>query len=426
MPGSQFSAPPAEEKVPTIVFVGGIDQSTFIRALEHEGYRVDTAPPGADVVKGAVEASASLVILDVSPGNGESLEWCRRLKRDQQAHVIPVIALVRQATWEARMAAAQAGADAVFAQTIEIDRMLHKIDELIGGGFEAETPLVLAVDADQGFLDRLSAVLQQTGFRVLACREPEAIFPSLGTSIPDVVVVGAQCKGMTGLDLYAALKRQDGLHHVPAFFVPESPNPAERLVALGLGIDDYVSRADPNELATRIATRVNRTRFFKKVANRDALTGVLNYRAFMDRMHHEIGRASRYDLPFTLVLLDMDGFKQLNDRFGHLAGNRALQELVVFLRRRVRRSDLIARVGGDEFAVLMIEASKDAIGPKWETLRRAFCETPFQLRNDGDPAQLGFSFGMASWPQDGDALELLIASADSELYRQKERLKPAA
>jgi diguanylate cyclase (GGDEF)-like protein len=426
MSGSPFSAPPAEEQVPTIVFVGGIDQSTFIRALEHEGYRVDIAPPGADVVQRALEVSAALVILDLSADDTEGLEWCRKLKRDQQAHVIPVIALVRQATWEARMAAAQAGPDAVFAQSIEIDRVLHKIDELVGGGFEPEAPLVLAIDADQGFLDRLSAVLQQRGFRLLACREPEAIFRSLGTSIPDVVVVGAQCEGMTGLDLYAALKCQDGLHHVPAFFVPESPNPAERLVALRLGIDDYVSRADLNELVTRIATRVNRTRFFKKVANRDALTGVLNYRAFMDRMHHEIERASRYDLPFTLVLLDMDGFKQLNDRFGHLAGNRALQELVVFLRRQVRKSDLIARVGGDEFAVLMIEASKDAIGMKWETIRRAFCATPFQLRNDGEPAQLGFSFGMASWPQDGDALELLIASADSALYRQKERMKPAA
>jgi diguanylate cyclase (GGDEF)-like protein len=190
-----------------------------------------------------------------------------------------------------------------------------------------------------------------------------------------------------------------------------------------LGIDEYVSHADPNELVTRISTRVNRTRFFKKVANRDALTGVLNYRAFMDRLHQETERASRYNLPFTLVLLDMDGFKQLNDRLGHLAGNRALQELVVFLRRRVRKSDLIARVGGDEFAVLMIEASKDAIGPKWETLRRAFCATPVQLRTDGETAHLGFSFGMASWPQDGNALELLIASADSELYRQKERIK---
>jgi diguanylate cyclase (GGDEF)-like protein len=423
MSGSPFSAPSSEEHVPTILLAGGIDHATLIRSLEHEGHRVEIAPPGSDVVERAIAVSAALVILDLSAGDAEGLDWCRKLKGDRQARLIPVIALAPQATWDQRMAAVRAGADAVFAQSIEIDRLLHKVDELVGAGFDPESPLVLAIDADRESLDRLSALLQQAGFRVLACREPEAIFSSLGTSIPDVVVVGPRCGGMAGLDLYAALKRQDGLHHVPAFFLPESPNSAERLVALRLGIDDYVSHADPNELVTRISTRVNRTRFFKKVANRDALTGVLNYRAFMDRLHQETERASRYNLPFTLVLLDMDGFKQLNDRLGHLAGNRALQELVVFLRRRVRKSDLIARVGGDEFAVLMIEASKDAIGPKWETIRRAFCATPVQLRTDGEPAHLGFSFGMASWPQDGNALELLIASADSELYRQKERIK---
>jgi diguanylate cyclase (GGDEF)-like protein len=148
---------------------------------------------------------------------------------------------------------------------------------------------------------------------------------------------------------------------------------------------------------------------------------VLNYRAFIDRLTHELERAARYDTPFTLILLDLDRFKQLNDRFGHLAGNRALQELVFFLRRKVRKSDLIARVGGDEFAVLMVQAPPNAVAPKWEGLWETFRSTPLPLSKEGDSTRLEFSFGMASWPQDGEAVEELIAKADTNLYRFKAR-----
>jgi diguanylate cyclase (GGDEF)-like protein len=128
--------------------------------------------------------------------------------------------------------------------------------------------------------------------------------------------------------------------------------------------------------------------------------------------------------------LDLDRFKQLNDRFGHLAGNRALQELVFFLRRKVRKTDLIARVGGDEFAVLMIQAPMNAVGPKWAGLWEMFRTTPLPLSKDGNSTHLEFSFGMASWPQDGEAVEDLFAKADTNLYRFKARpnlrLKDAA
>jgi diguanylate cyclase (GGDEF)-like protein len=119
----------------------------------------------------------------------------------------------------------------------------------------------------------------------------------------------------------------------------------------------------------------------------------------------------------------VDRFKQLNDRFGHLAGNRALQELVFFLRRRVRKTDLIARVGGDEFAVLMIQAPKEAVAPKWEGLWQRFRDTALPLAADGQAAHVAFSFGMASWPADGNGIEALIAQADTDLYRFKARTR---
>lgn len=408
---------------PTIVLVSrNADRSALTRALEHEGYCVEHAPPHESLVGRVVETGASLVIVDADGGGREGALWCSLLRRDSRSHLIPVIVLVHDTRWTDRAAALDAGADAVFSYSPDHNCLLHAVDELLGASSETDPPVVLALGDDRVELDDLAEALQQAGVHTLICLDPTETFTTLGTTMPDALVIGPRCGGISGLDLYGALKRQDGLHHPPALFISEQCTPAERLVALRLGFDDYLDRSDRHEVVSRVLARVSRNRFYKHIANRDPLTGALNYRAFMDRLTHELERAARYESPFTLILLDVDRFKQLNDRFGHLAGNRALQELVFFLRRRVRRSDLIARVGGDEFAVLMIEAPKEAVAPKWEGLSQTFRSTPIPLAKDDHPTYVGFSFGMASWPQDGDAVESLIARADSDLYRFKARV----
>jgi diguanylate cyclase (GGDEF)-like protein len=396
------------------------DRSTLSRALEHEGYRVEHAAPGSDVSGRISETSAALVILD-----DNAPEWCADLRRDPRSHLVPILVLVDHTDWHARAAAIEAGADAVFSYVPDHTRLLHTVDELIGTACPTEPPVVLVFGDSRHSLEQLADALQRAGVHVLTCLDPADVFPVLGAKIPDALIIGSRCGTLSGLDAYAALKRQDGLHHAAALFVTDENSVEERLVALRLGFDDYLHGADHHEIVRRVLSRVSRGRFFKHIANRDPLTGVLNYRAFIDRLTHELERASRYDAPLTLILLDVDRFKQLNDRFGHLAGNRALQELVFFLRRRVRKSDLIARLGGDEFAVLMIEAPKDAVASKWEHLSQGFRTTPLPLAMGESPAYVGFSFGMASWPQDGDGIETLIARADTDLYRFKARAHAA-
>ncbi len=406
---------------PAILVVGeSVGRPALTRALEHEGYRVEHASTGPSSAAWVLDTSASLVVLD-DGGEGDAAAWCAALRQDPGLRVIPIIVLVHQTNWDRRSAALEAGADAVFSASADHNRLLHTIEELIGGVTAADAPAVLALADDRRLLDEVVEGLQRAGVQPLTCVDPREIFSTLGSTIPDALVIGSRCGPVSGLDLYFSLKRQDGLHHSPALFVTDNGSDAERLVALRLGFDDYVTRSNRHELVSRVLARVSKTRFYKHIANRDPLTGVLNYRAFIDRLTYELERAARYDLPFTLVLLDLDRFKQLNDRFGHLAGNRALQELVFFLRRKVRKSDLIARLGGDEFAVLMIQASQHAVAPKWAGLWETFRATPLPLSKDGDSTHLEFSFGMASWPQDGEAVEELIAKADTNLYRFKAR-----
>ncbi len=421
------SAPSHTGYAPTVLLAGWLaDRSALTRTLENEGYRVEHAEPGPELADRAIETGAALAILDDDGGGEHGATWCAVLRQDRRSHLLPVIVLVHRTHWSERAAALEAGANSVFSYAADHTRLLHAVEELLGTEVDSAPPTVLALGSDRVAMEPIAESLQRAGVHLLMCPDPGEVFHVLGATIPDALVIGARCGELSGLDAYAALKRQDGLHHAPALFLTDDDNPAERTVALRLGFDDYLTRSERHGIARRVLARVSRGRYFKHIANRDPLTGVLNYRAFIDRLGNELDRAARHDAPFTLVLLDVDRFKQLNDRFGHLAGNRALQELVFFLRRRVRKTDLIARVGGDEFAVLMIQAPKEAVATKWDGLCQRFRATALPLVADGTPAYVGFSFGMASWPQDGDGVEALISQADTDLYRFKARTRPTA
>ncbi len=154
----------------------------------------------------------------------------------------------------------------------------------------------------------------------------------------------------------------------------------------------------------------------------DDLTGLANSRFLRASLGREIKRARRYGQPLSVVFIDLDGFKQINDSHGHLAGSRMLSEFGRVLVESLRETDVVARYGGDEFTVVMPHtASEDALRIAGR-LRRTVAERRF-LESDGLQARITASFGVASFPSHGETREALIAAADRAMYRVKERGK---
>ena len=147
-------------------------------------------------------------------------------------------------------------------------------------------------------------------------------------------------------------------------------------------------------------------------ARHDALTGLANYREFIDRLEQEVRRAERSHNTFTILLLDLDGLKRINDLHGHLAGNRALQRLAAVMNEHCRSTDLAARYGGDEFAVILIDSDQ---GMAEQVARRI--ETG--LSTDQRKPALSVSIGVGIYPDDGRTAAELIEAADRSLYRYK-------
>ncbi|HXW17109.1 MAG TPA: GGDEF domain-containing protein [Candidatus Acidoferrales bacterium] len=149
-----------------------------------------------------------------------------------------------------------------------------------------------------------------------------------------------------------------------------------------------------------------------RLAKSDSLTGLANHRRLIEVLDAELQRSGRTGRRFSVLLLDLDGLKKINDRLGHLVGSRAIQRVGHVLRTYCRASDTAARYGGDEFALVLPEAGED------EALQAAarICE---HVGNDGEKPVLSISVGVAVYPRDGTTIERLLSVADHNLYDMK-------
>jgi diguanylate cyclase (GGDEF)-like protein len=205
------------------------------------------------------------------------------------------------------------------------------------------------------------------------------------------------------------------------------------LVAKGeaIGLVELTSRGRPTSDASHItiartmaheaAMALENARLYetaRNLADRDPLTGFFNHRYLHERFGQEAVRARRSHRPLSLLMLDLDDFKLVNDTFGHLLGDDVLRWTADVIRNTLRGSDVPARYGGDEFAILLPDADHDEAAATAARLTEAFASNPFS--RDGRMAvPIGASIGAATFPADGRTAAELIAIADAGLYRMK-------
>jgi diguanylate cyclase (GGDEF)-like protein len=157
---------------------------------------------------------------------------------------------------------------------------------------------------------------------------------------------------------------------------------------------------------------------FEVLASTDVLTGCLNRRALIEKLEQEVDRARRYEFPVTILLIDLDRFKAVNDTLGHLVGDAVLRQLGELLRREVRSVDLVARYGGEEFVVLLPNTATDGGMSFAERLRIRVAQQDFTTGLA--PLALTVSIGVATFPATpGETVDELLAAADQALYRAK-------
>ena len=170
------------------------------------------------------------------------------------------------------------------------------------------------------------------------------------------------------------------------------------------------------ELAAKVAELEHAKEHLRRLANTDELTLLPNRRRFMQYIERELARGRRFKRPMSLLLIDVDHFKRVNDEFGHPVGDLVLQQLATTIDHATRSTDLAGRYGGEEFCIVLAETVREGAVTVANMLRKRITEQHFGPAGESKPGKMTVSIGVATFPDDADDVAKLIKAADERLY----------
>lgn len=302
---------------------------------------------------------------------------------------------------------------------------------------------VLVADDEYPIRGVLAQVIEEAGHSVTtaACGE-EACELFRREPFP-LVITDIRMPGMSGLQLLKEVKRIDPGTHV--MIITSYASLETAIVAIRSGAYDYILKpfeeleivtaavaratesirlAEENRIFMETLRRQNEeleslNKVLKELAIRDGLTGLFNHRYFQEAAQNELTRAKRQKGNLSLLFLDVDNFKKLNDAHGHGEGDGVLKAIAGVMKNRLRISDIASRYGGEEFVVILPETGKAGALTIAEELRRLVEGYPFRGKESQILGTVTVSIGVASFPEDGGDVAGLVHAADQALFRAK-------
>jgi len=284
---------------------------------------------------------------------------------------------------------------------------------------------VLITEDDPVYNRLLEAFLGKWGYDTVVTRDGSEAWEALQKpEAPSLVISDWMMPRMDGLELCRRIRNMQRSGYRYFIILTAKGRKEDVVKGLEVGADDYLVKPfDPEELKYRVKIGeriINLEHRILQLATTDALTGVLNRRAFIEKMEEEIRRSNRENTPLSLILVDIDYFKGINDRHGHQAGDLVLQSFTEQLSKSLRPYDFVGRYGGEEFVVCLPGLDELQARSVAERLRERAEEISLTLPNSLQSIQITASFGVASFrPGSGDRVNSLTGGADEALYKAK-------
>lgn len=281
---------------------------------------------------------------------------------------------------------------------------------------------ILVVDDTPADCQFMAAILTAQGYRVRTAGGGNQALAEIELAAPDLVLLDINMPGMDGFELCNHLKQSPHTASIPVIFISVSDGTETKVAAFNCGGIDYVTKPfRVAEIKARIRAHLQLKRAQDRLgyqAGHDPLTGLPNRSLLADRLHQAISFAERYGGLVAVAYIDLDKFKAVNDRFGHKAGDQLLVEVAYRLQSSVRESDTIARIGGDEFVVVLYDQDNEGVITR--AMQRILDAISASIAFDGIVFNPTCSIGFACFPQDGRDVDTLLRNADTAMYRAKE------
>ena len=296
---------------------------------------------------------------------------------------------------------------------------------------------ILIVDDLSVNVQLQKTVLSAKGYEVAVARNGLEALQKVELDPPDLILLDIMMPTMDGFEVCKRLKNNEGTRFIPIIIVTALDEVEDKIKGIEAGADDFIIKPfNKHELLARVKSLLRikhlhdqledkvreleeAQKRLRELAITDGLTDLHNYRFFKEQLTHEIDRAKRHNLHFSIIMLDIDHFKKYNDTHGHLAGDAVLKNMAQLLRQNVRKIDIAARYGGEEFALVLIETNKTAARFVAQKLKKLVAEYPFSFRESQPNGKLTISMGVSTYPDDGTSYQKLVDIADKRLYQAK-------
>lgn len=427
--------------------------------LLREYFSVVTATDGLEALQKIESESPDIVLLDVMMPGMDGFQVCQKIRANPKTDHIPVIMITALSEPEDRVKGLEAGADdfltkpindiALLARVKSLVRLKILIDEFknrattsedLGVVSETERDVVHTYQNARILLlndmsydaERLTKILQKDHHVVIHHQKILNFNENIVKGDFDLAIIDLNLSTQDGLRIVSEIRNHEKTRNLPILLVGEEADFERVLKGLEIGALDYVLRPiDDSELLARARTQIKRKRYQERLkqsyhdslnlALTDSLTGVYNRRYVDAHLPKLIAKALQENKHLSVLMFDIDHFKKINDTYGHIVGDEILKQVTNRVNGIVRGSDFLARLGGEEFLVVLPDTDLETSSGIGQRLLTIVSENKFDVNELSNPISVTISVGMAHIHIDlCSTMSSLLKNADEALYKAKE------
>jgi len=399
-----------------------VTREQLMGLLDDGASRLFFAADGQKAMEVFDKEEINVLVVDINLPDANGFDLLKRCK--QKKPYCEVIITSSARNHEIAVQSLRKGAADYLQKPFEMDELFEAVDraqqKVFENGQTTYKSTILVIDDEEQIAKRIQKFLEKEGFHVFIAFNGKDGLNVIENNKIEVLLTDIKMNGMDGIEVLnrAKLFSKD----IEGIMITGYKEEDLAKKALRTGAIDYLTKPlDLDELLTSInqAVKKRRENKFREMALYDNLTNLPNRVLFLDRLRQAITLSKRYDHMLALLFLDLDRFKKVNDTLGHLAGDMLLKETAFRLIQCVRESDTVARMGGDEFTVILSQICSENDAAVVAKKITGALNREFDI--SGNVCHIGTSIGISTYPADGESPEVLLKRADAAMYAVKEK-----